>query len=189
MSDNRKDINNTEENTAKKAPVKDAAALKRLELAVYGSKPSSSVSANEAALTKGAKKGERHKEPKVVLNRRTLIRQRELIIIVIPFVLYGLLFYYIPLGGWITAFQKYKPAKGLFGSEWVGLFHFEKLFSDSVFLGVIRNTLAMGVINLVLSFAFAIAVALLLNEVRLRGPKRFAQTVSYLPTFYHGLSL
>ena len=128
-------------------------------------------------------RSERNAEPKVELSRRTLLRQRELILITIPFVLYGILFYYIPLGGWVMAFQKYKPQDGLLGSQWVGLDVFKHLFKEASFRLVFRNTLAMGIINLILSFVFAIGFALLLNEVRLRAPKRFVQTVSYLPHF------
>lgn len=131
----------------------------------------------------GKPKKRRVQEHKVKLTWREVKKQRELILITIPFVIYGLVFYYLPLFGWIMAFQNYKPAKGLLGSEWVGLKHFEKLFSDEVFVQDIRNTLMMGIINLVLSFVFAIAFALLLNEVRLKAPKKFVQTVSYLPHF------
>lgn len=182
MSDNRKDIMNEEENAANKAPVKNEAMLRRLELAVqtYGTK--STDTASTATVNEG-KKGARAKEPRIKIDRRTLKKQRELIIIVIPFILYGFLFYYVPLSGWLMAFENYKGVKGIFGSEWVGLKHFETLFKDTVFIGVIRNTLAMGVINLVLSFVFAIGLAILLNEVKLQGPKRFAQTISYLPHF------
>jgi len=132
---------------------------------------------------KRRQKAERSTEPKIKLNKKTLLRQKELIIITIPFIIYGLLFYYLPLGGWLMAFQKYKPQNGLFGSDWVGLDVFKRLLSDKSFQLVFRNTLAMGIINLVLSFVFAIGFALLLNEVRLRGPKKFVQTVSYLPHF------
>ncbi len=82
------------------------------------------------------------------------------------------------------AFQKYKPAKGFFHSEFVGLDKFKFLFVDNTdFLKIIRNTLAMGIINLVLSFIFAIGFALILNEVIHKTPKKFVQTVSYLPHF------
>lgn len=122
-------------------------------------------------------------EVKVKMTKREFKKQRELILISIPFVIYGIVFYYLPLFGWIMAFQNFKPAKGLLGSEWVGMQHFRKLFQDEVFIQDIRNTLAMGVLNLVLSFIFAIGFALLLNEVRLKAPKKFVQTVSYLPHF------
>lgn len=175
-----------EENAAKKT----LASIKRRELAYSKSSQKTSSGPNSDKSTalmsrkdKRKLRSERNAEPKVELSRRTLLRQRELILITIPFVLYGILFYYIPLGGWVMAFQKYKPQDGLLGSQWVGLDVFKHLFKEASFRLVFRNTLAMGIINLILSFVFAIGFALLLNEVRLRAPKRFVQTVSYLPHF------
>uniref|UniRef100_UPI004025F16F ABC transporter permease n=1 Tax=Mediterraneibacter gnavus TaxID=33038 RepID=UPI004025F16F len=98
-------------------------------------------------------------------------------------VIYGIIFYYLPLGGWLMAFQNYRPIDGLFHSEFVGLQKFQQLFSDATFLRVIRNTLAMGVINLVVTFVAAIAFAVLLNEVRNTIGKKTVQTISYLPHF------
>ena len=99
------------------------------------------------------------------------------------FVVYGFVFCYLPLAGWIMAFQNYKPKDGLFGSQFVGLAKFQQLFSDDTFLGVIRNTLAMGVLNLVTTFVMAILFAILLNEVRTIWWKKTIQTISYLPHF------
>jgi len=129
-------------------------------------------------------KAEKVKAVKVKITWKEIKKQKELILLSIPFVAYVLLFSYAPLIGWVMAFQKYKPALGFFHSKFVGLDKFKFLFVDNAdFLRVIRNTLAMGIINLVLSFAFAIAFALLLNEVVHRAPKKFVQTVSYLPHF------
>jgi len=115
----------------------------------------------------------------------TLFKQRELLIISLPFFVYIFIFCYYPLSGLIMAFQNYKPGphKGLFDHQWVGLAQFQKLFTDSTFLRIIRNTVAMGAINLVLSFVTAILFALLLNEIRHTFFKRIVQTVSYLPHF------
>ena len=99
------------------------------------------------------------------------------------FVIYGVMFYYLPLGGWIMAFQNYKPKDGLLHSAFVGLDKFKFLFTDAVFLRVIRNTLAMGVLNLVTSFIMAIVFAILLNEITSRIWKKSVQTISYLPHF------
>ena len=99
------------------------------------------------------------------------------------FVIYGIMFYYLPLGGWIMAFQNYKPKDGLLHSAFVGLDKFKFLFTDAVFLRVIRNTLAMGVLNLVTSFIMAIVFAILLNEITSRIWKKSVQTISYLPHF------
>ncbi|MBR3306655.1 MAG: sugar ABC transporter permease [Lachnospiraceae bacterium] len=121
---------------------------------------------------------------KVEINRKILYRQRVLIIISIIFVAYGLLFYYVPLGGWIMAFQNYKPKDGLLHSTFVGLDKFKFLFSDATFLRVIRNTFCMGLLNLIFpTTLFPIAFAVLLNEMRSLGGKRVVQTISYLPHF------
>ena len=110
-------------------------------------------------------------------------KQKVLMIWAAVFVVYGLIFCYIPLFGWLMAFQDYKPRTGIFGSQFVGMEKFTQLFSDNTFLEVIRNTLAMGVINLVLTFVTAIAFAILLNEIRLTIGKKMVQTISYLPHF------
>ena len=110
-------------------------------------------------------------------------RQKFLMICTACFVVYGIIFYYLPLAGWIMAFQNYKPKDGFLGSEFVGLEKFKFLFSDATFLQVIRNTLAMGILNLVATFVMAIVFAILLNEVRLVMGKKLVQTISYLPHF------
>ena len=110
-------------------------------------------------------------------------RQKVLLIWAAVFVVYGFVFCYLPLAGWLMAFQNYKPKDGLFGSQFVGLAKFQQLFSDDTFLGVIRNTLAMGVLNLVPTFVMAILFAILLNEVRTVWWKKTIQTISYLPHF------
>jgi len=98
-------------------------------------------------------------------------------------VVYGIIFYYWPLTGWIMAFQNYKPKKGLLGSKFVGLDKFKFLFEDEVFIKVIRNTFAMGVINLVTTTIMAVLFAIILNEVRRAWIKKPIQTISYLPHF------
>lgn len=110
-------------------------------------------------------------------------RQSFLIVTSAIFLVYGLIFYYIPLGGWVMAFQKYKPKTGLLHSKWVGLAKFKFLFDDDKFIRVIRNTLAMGVLNLIATFIMAIVFAILLNEVRNTLVKKGIQTISYMPHF------
>lgn len=101
----------------------------------------------------------------------------------LPLVLLKILFAYVPLVGWVMAFQNYRPARGLFDQEWVGFDKFEFLFSDAVFIRDIRNTLAMSLINLILGFVTAILLALLLNEIKNMAFKRTIQTISYMPHF------
>jgi len=116
---------------------------------------------------------------------KTLIKQRQLILISLPFFVYVFLFSYLPLAGLVMAFQNFRPRAnmGRFDYEWVWFAHFERLFADPHFWRVMRNTLAMGSINLVLSFITAIGFALLLNELRFVMFKRVVQTISYLPHF------
>ncbi len=125
----------------------------------------------------------KEKENKVKITWKEIKRQKFLLICSALFVIYGIMFYYLPLGGWIMAFQNYKPKDGLLHSAFVGLDKFKFLFTDAVFLRVIRNTLAMGVLNLVTSFIMAIVFAILLNEITSRIWKKSVQTISYLPHF------
>lgn len=110
-------------------------------------------------------------------------KQKTLIIMSIPFIIWVAIFCYAPLIGWLMAFQKYKPAKGLFDQVWCGFDQFKILFTDPNFFNVLRNTLCMAIINLTLGFICSIGFALLLNEVRRVLAKKFIQTVSYLPHF------
>ncbi len=112
---------------------------------------------------------------------RTVTKQRALILMTIPVVVYAYLFSYRPLKGLLMAFQNYRPGKPT--QKWVGFHNFEILFTDEAFLRVIRNTISMSVINLTLSFVFAILLAVLINEIRHTSYKRVVQSVSYLPHF------
>ncbi len=114
---------------------------------------------------------------------KTFKNQKFLYMMSIPFVIWAFVFSYIPLWGWTMAFQQYKPGFGFFEQKWVGLTHFQTLFTDEQFFLALRNTLAMSTMGLVAGFIFPITFAVLLNEVRLGVFKRFAQTISYLPHF------
>jgi putative aldouronate transport system permease protein len=120
--------------------------------------------------------------PKESLWRR-MKGQKQLMWMSLPIVLYVLVFSYYPIWGWTMAFQNYKPARDFMDQEWVGFKHFQFLFTDPTFLNVLRNTLAMSLINMILGFATAIVFAILLNEVKTRLFKRTIQTISYLPHF------
>nr|WP_059053349.1 ABC transporter permease subunit [Paenibacillus senegalimassiliensis] len=113
----------------------------------------------------------------------TVKEQRQLIYMSVPLLAYIILFAYVPVWGWTMAFQDYKPARSFGEQTWVGFKHFQFLFTDDNFMRVLRNTLAMSIINLVLGFATAIILALLLNEIKKTFWKRTVQTISYLPHF------
>ncbi|WP_058306620.1 ABC transporter permease [Gracilibacillus massiliensis] len=110
-------------------------------------------------------------------------QQQALLWMTIPFIIWVFIFKYLPVWGWTMAFQDYKPAISFSEQEWVGFKHFLFLFTDDRFLGVLRNTLAQSLINLVLGFVTAITLAVLINELSNMKFKRVVQTISYLPHF------
>jgi len=112
-----------------------------------------------------------------------LSRQRQLLFMSLPIILYIILFTYVPLWGWTMAFQNFRASRKFFAQEWAGLQWFRFLFGDRYFLQTIRNTVVMSVINTSLGFVTAIGFALLLNEVKKILFKRAIQTISYLPHF------
>lgn len=112
-----------------------------------------------------------------------LWEQRAWVMMSFPFIVYVIIFRYLPIGGWVLAFQNYWPAKSLFDQTWVGLENFRMLFNDPVFFQVLRNTIAISAIKLTLGMFFAILLALILNEVRNLRFKKITQTISYLPYF------
>ncbi|TYT23975.1 sugar ABC transporter permease [Dictyoglomus thermophilum] len=110
-------------------------------------------------------------------------KQKYLILMIFPFVVWLIIFRYIPLWGWITAFQNYKPGIPIFQQQWVGLKYFKEMFSDPEFYLVMRNTLAMSILGLIFGFPLPIILAILINEIRHNTFKRTVQTISYLPHF------
>ena len=101
----------------------------------------------------------------------------------VPIIAYYIIFHYLPMCGVVIAFQNYRPAKGLFGSSWVGLKHFKAFFS-SIYAGrLIKNTLTINLLLLLFSFPAPILLALLLNEVKAKHFKKTVQTISYMPHF------
>ena len=141
------------------------------------------MSQTSANVGKKARKNKATEEKKNPVTWAEIKKQPFLVITAFIFFVYGMVFYYIPLGGWIMAFQNYKPKTGLLHSKWVGLAKFKFLFDDDKFIRVIRNTLAMGVLNLITTFIMAILFAILLNEVRTMLIKKGIQTISYMPHF------
>ncbi len=115
--------------------------------------------------------------------RRVMYEQRYLLVLSLPFIGWLILFQFVPIWGWIIAFQDYKVARGIFGSEWVGLRYFVEAFSDGRFWNAFRNTLAMSVLGIITGFTITPFLALMLNEMRNVLFKRTVQTISYLPHF------
>ncbi|MDP4090490.1 MAG: ABC transporter permease subunit [Bacillota bacterium] len=122
-------------------------------------------------------------KPKKKLTWKLIKSQKELMFMSVPFLAYIILFAYVPIWGWLMAFQRYMPGKGIFEQKWVGLYNFNFLFHSANFVRVLRNTVAMSFINLVLGMVCPIILALLLNEIKHTFMKRTVQTISYLPHF------
>ena len=114
---------------------------------------------------------------------KKLYAQRYLFLMVMPFVIWLIIFRYVPLWGWTMAFQEYKPHLSFLEQTWVGWVHFIEAFKDQDFHLVMRNALAMSILSLTCGYTLPIIFALLLNEIRLKFFKRTIQTVSYLPHF------
>lgn len=112
-----------------------------------------------------------------------LKRDRHLYLMLLPVIVFYLLFKYAPMAGEIIAFKDYRLGDGIFGSKWVGFKHFQSLFASLDFWRVLRNTLVLNVYSLVFGFPVPIILALLLNEVRKEGFKKTVQNLLYLPHF------
>ncbi|MDF2668175.1 MAG: binding-protein-dependent transport system inner rane component [Paenibacillus sp.] len=107
----------------------------------------------------------------------------DLYLIMVPGIVYFLVFKYAPMWGIVIAFQDYSPFQGVRGSEWVGWMHFREMFTDREFYQVFRNTLLISLYKLIWGFPGPIILALMLNEVRHLMFKRTVQTLAYLPHF------
>jgi len=116
---------------------------------------------------------------------KIIIKQRYLILMVLPFIIWAVIFKYLPLWGWLMAFQDYKPraGMGMLDYPFVGLKHFITLFKDPMFYNVMRNTLGMSFMQLFIGFPLPIIFAIMLNEVKNIRYKKFIQTSTYLPHF------
>lgn len=112
-----------------------------------------------------------------------LKRYREAYILMLPVVLYYLIFCYKPMYGIIIAFKDFSPGAGIWGSEWVGLEHFRDFFSSFYFGRILKNTLVISLTSIILGFPAPIIFALLLNEIKNLRFKRIIQTISYMPHF------
>lgn len=112
-----------------------------------------------------------------------LWNQRQLWLMLLPGLLFYLIYRYSPMFGLVISFKDYSPFLGVFESKWVGLEHFERFFSTPKFWELFRNTLTLGCLSLCISFPMTILFALILNEVRQKKAKKVFQTISYLPNF------
>ncbi len=114
---------------------------------------------------------------------KSIKRDRQLVLMLVPVVIFFLVFSYYPLYGIIIAFKDYSISKGILGSPWAGLRYFEQFFGSPYFSRLLRNTILISVYSLLWGFPIPILFALALNEFKDGKFKRVIQTVSYLPHF------
>ncbi|MEU4536540.1 ABC transporter permease subunit [Streptosporangium sp. NPDC023825] len=110
-------------------------------------------------------------------------RHRWLLLMLLPGLVYFAVFRYWPMYGLSIAFKDFVPFLGVEGSEWVGLKHFEDLFTGPDFGRLMSNTMIIALLTILIAFPAPIIVALLLNELRVRWLKRAVQSLIYIPHF------
>ena len=101
----------------------------------------------------------------------------------VPVIIYYIIFHYMPMGGLAIAFKDYRPARGILNSTWVGMEHFKTFFSSYYFWSLLRNTLTISISSLVFGFPAPVILAILINELRQKRFKKMVQTITYMPHF------
>ncbi len=101
----------------------------------------------------------------------------------VPALIFAIIFSIVPLFGLIIAFQEYEPMDGIFGSKFVDIWQFRKLFSDSYFFQVLGNTIVIAILKIIAITVFSVIFALLINEVQNEKLKKIIQVTIFLPYF------
>ena len=128
----------------------------------------------------------REKTTKQKFSWQLVYKQRYLLLMSVPFVVWLIVFKYVPLWGWTMAFQDVRPktfALSVWEREFVGLGNFTKAFTDRLFKQTMLNTIGTSMLGILLGTVMAIVFALMLNEIRFVKFKKATQTISYLPHF------
>ena len=112
-----------------------------------------------------------------------LWKHKYMYLMLVPAIVYYVIFCYVPMYGASIAFKDFNPMQGIMKSPWVGFDVFEQLFGMSTFYSVFWNTIRISLIRLIFGFPFPIIVALMLNELRWNRVKRVIQTAIYIPNF------
>jgi putative aldouronate transport system permease protein len=123
---------------------------------------------------------------KNLMFRKNLKKARErwqLYILVLPALVFIILFAYKPMYGVLIAFQKYSLRGGIWGSPWIGFSNFTRLFDSYWFPIILKNTISISALSIIIGFPVPIIIALLANEIKSGNIKRAFQTVSYAPHF------
>jgi putative aldouronate transport system permease protein len=115
--------------------------------------------------------------------QRSFRRHWQLYLVMLPAILYFVIFRYVPMVNAVIAFKDYNVVKGIWGSPWAGFKHFELFFNNPVFWTLLKNTLGLSVYALLVGFPLPILLAVCLNEVRDGFFKRSVQLITYAPYF------
>lgn len=115
--------------------------------------------------------------------RVRIYEYRYLYLMLIPAIVAMIIFCYAPMYGIQIAFKNYKPRSGIWGSQWVGLKYFLRMFREQTFMTALRNTLVISALRLAICFPAGVIFALMLNEIGNYRVKKLAQTISYMPHF------
>ena len=127
--------------------------------------------------------GQSKTKPKISKTMSEILRDYQLYIMLLPFLLFYILLVYFPMYGLQIAFKDYKPFIGIIGSKWVGMKHFINFFTGPYAWRVIRNTFMINVYDLAVNFTLTIVMAILINEISKKKLRTFVQTVIYMPYF------
>ncbi|MGG1552464.1 ABC transporter permease [Paenibacillus ferrarius] len=114
---------------------------------------------------------------------KTLLRYKWLYLLMVPGIVYYIVYQYVPMLGLIIAFKKYNLMKGMWGSDWVGFDNFRVIFSSPEFPSLVRNTLLISLYRILFNMLPDVMLALILNEIRSPWFKRVVQTITYGPHF------
>ena len=115
--------------------------------------------------------------------KKSMTKYWQMYLLLIPVVIYYVVFKYVPMVGAQIAFRNFSFRKGIWGSAWVGFKHFERFFSSSQSISIIWNTLYLGFLTLVFCFPVPIILALIINEIRSDRFRNVLKTVTYAPHF------
>lgn len=114
---------------------------------------------------------------------RKMCRDWQIYLLLLPTIIYFIVFHYYPLYGAQIAFRDFVPMRGIWESNWVGCKHFIRFFNSAFFTQVVGNTLRISLYSIIAGFPFPILLALFLNHQRHQRFSKFVQTISYAPHF------
>ena len=114
---------------------------------------------------------------------KLISRNKVLLIMLVPALIYVIVFSYIPMAGIVLAFKNYRYADGIFGSPWVGLDNFKFLFVSNKVWQLTRNTLLYNIAFIIFGMIFEVGFAIILSELNNKVFKKFAQGFMFLPYF------